>query len=37
MNENTSLSEISEIMGRNVVSVKKVMDNTVENKVNIKL
>ena len=37
MNENTSLYEISEIMGRNVISVKNAIDDIVETRVNIKL
>ena len=36
MNENTSVSEICEIMGRNVESVRKVIENIVKTKVNIK-
>ena len=36
MNENTSVSEICEIMGRNVDSVRKVIENIVKTKVNIK-
>ena len=36
MNENRSVSEICEIMGRNVESVRKVIENIVKTKVNIK-
>ena len=36
MNENRSVSEICEIMGRNVESVRKVLENIVKTKVNIK-
>lgn len=36
MNENTCVSEIYEIMGRNVESVRKVIENIVKTKVNIK-
>ena len=36
MNENTYVSEICEIMGRNVESVRKVIENIVKTKVNIK-
>ena len=36
MNENRSVSEICEIMGRNVESVRKVIENIVKIKVNIK-
>ena len=36
MNENTCVSEICEIMGRNVESVRKVIENIVKTKVNIK-
>ena len=36
MNENRSVSEICEIMGRNVDSVRKVIENIVKTKVNIK-
>ena len=35
MNENTYVSEICEIMGRNVESVRKVIENIVKTKVNI--
>ena len=36
MNENTCVSGICEIMGRNVESVRKVIENIVKTKVNIK-
>ena len=36
MNENRSVSEICEIMGRNVESVRKVIENIVKTKVNIR-
>ena len=36
MNENRSVSEICEIMGRNVESVRKIIENIVKTKVNIK-
>ena len=36
MNENTYVSEICEIMGRNVESVRKAIENIVKTKVNIK-
>ena len=36
MNENTFVSEICEIMRRNVKSVRKVIENIVKTKVNIK-
>ena len=36
MNENTCVSKICEIMGRNVESVRKVIENIVKTKVNIK-
>ena len=36
MNENTYVSEICEIMGRNVQSVRKVIEDIVKTKVNIK-
>ena len=36
MNENRSVSEICELMGRNVESVRKVIENIVKTKVNIK-
>ena len=36
MNENRSVSEICEIMGRNVESVRKVIENIFKTKVNIK-
>ena len=35
MNENRSVSKICEIMGRNVESVRKVIENIVKTKVNI--
>ena len=36
MNENTCVSKICEIMGRNVHSVRKVIEDIVKTKVNIK-
>ena len=36
INENTSVSKICEIMGRNVQSVRKVIEDIVKTKVNIK-
>ena len=36
MSENTSVSEICRIMGRNAESVRKVIENIVKIKVNVK-